>query len=400
MTQQDPTSSPANPGPSRRLLHLIREGGSIASPAGLALLSAQLGCDARTKEMVLCAGGQWFDQACEQVGLDHAKRITPGRGFSGLWRLRRAVCELGPLDLIHCDHVGVLFAANRACKSVRKVITLGRVPTRFAHRAYLKRCIRKDNLRVITSCDFVRSALLAWGASAEQVRYIPPAVDPAVLVSDADAITQLRQRWNALEADPLSQDPANVQDAAGRPVVIGILSDRPWEVDIRKPSLAAGLADMVLAQKVGQGEVHSTLRVLIDPDAAHRARAMQLTNEFGHKNLLIQEESCRRPWQIAAACDILFVVGKESVVSLHYALLAGKPMVVQAHRQLVEHLPANNPGIIFAKPGDKRTAADTITLWVRDPRMRKQAADAVGQYAQSGNPLAAMQRAFGELISS
>ncbi|WP_432797629.1 glycosyltransferase [Poriferisphaera sp. WC338] len=356
-----------------RLLHIVREGGGLATPSGFVRLKGLLGAVAGVREHVLCVGGGWMRQACADAGIEGAELLGIGRGLSTQWRLRQELCRVGEVDAVHCDDLGMLWAADRALPNAKKLLWLRDLPNSKSWRRWLRRrAAKQDGLVMLTGSDISKARLVRMGLNASAIHVLQLGAPVDWLKREID-VTGWRKRWGVIES--VNGTPHMNGHNNGQAVVVGLLCDRPWDVDVRTPALACGLADMVLNQKVGEGDLQSRLRVLIDPDVGHRQRAMHLANEFGHRGLLLQESACRRGWEIASACDVLFVIGRESWMSLMCGMLSGKPVIVEGWPEVRSLLGHGDEGVCVIDPNEKRGAADILTRWARDEQLRTQAGD-------------------------
>ncbi|WP_145079103.1 hypothetical protein [Poriferisphaera corsica] len=345
-----------------KMLHVVREGGGLGYPCGLMRLKGLLGAVEGVKEHVLLLGSQLLAEECESVGIEGAERLgVPGSsGVAGYFGIRRRVRELGDIQIVSCDDVGLLWAANRAAKNARKLLWLNELPV-GRRLLWLRKFMngrRGDHCRVVVSGEVMRNELARLGIPAGRVKIVGPAADEGEIVRDEAVLGQKRVKWGAVGEDKF---------------VVGLLSDRPYTSDTRLVSLAGGTSSLVVSHKLGRPW---QMRVLVNAMHMHRDRSVDLNDEFGHLGLLVQEGGTSRGWEILEACDAVVVTGKGSGESLAWACMSGKPMLVEGNARLRGMLSEVDGAeeMIFDED-DLRKPSDVLTVWAMDEKAKREAGE-------------------------
>ncbi|QQE12852.1 glycosyltransferase [Planctomycetota bacterium] len=370
-----------------KMLHIVREGGGLGCPCGLMKLRGLLGIE-DVKEHVMVLGRQAILEECEELGIEGVERIgTPGgSGVSGFWTIRKRMRELGNVDVVSCDDVGVLWAVDRVMRGAKKILWVSKLPVGrrlwWLRKYFGKRGGGRGICVIAVSTEAMKGQLMKLGFDGEMIRVIGVGVNEGKIERNEDVLKKLRVKWGAVGKE---------MDC----FVVGVMSDRPMESDTRLVSLAGGTASIVMQSKLGKAW---QLRVLINPTHLYRDRSINLNDEFGHVGLLVQERGTSRGWEIGAGCDALLVVGETSEDSLAWACASGKPVMCENDPRLRELVGAEESGVVMFEGNDLRKPSDQITKWAMDGGMREVNGKQSREWALKRFGLSEQRERFGMVI--
>jgi hypothetical protein len=268
------------------------------SPGGggctLALLAEPLHRIRSVRQDALIFGTAKHMNLARRCGVRPAGRFSGAHlvPTSGTRALRRWVAESeqvgGKYDVVHAWTARMAALASHALPERRRVGTLSVGPVIGGADAVLGWLLRRHPMPLFATSSAVQREYLSMGIDADEVTFMPPAVNPQS-VEAVDRQT-LRRRWRV---EP-------------KELVIALLSEPISWADAR---FAVHIAMRVFASD-------RRVRVLMHPQAWRRNEAELWDRQMTGGHLVIMEDELAEPWRIMRGADVALMLGSPSNVLL------------------------------------------------------------------------------------